>query len=100
MNGLYVRLDEEARPFHFVTAGIAATTYLYIAQLVTEALPLGKLIAVFGALSLIPYGIAVFAFPHSIISAVLIVVGQFILATGAGIVLMYVIARGLRLTVE
>lgn len=71
-----------------------------IAQIATESLPLGKLIAVFGVLSLIPYAIAVFTFPHSILSAILIVVAQFILAVGTGIVLMYIIVRGLQLMEE
>lgn len=66
-----------------------------------EAVPLGKLIGVFVVLSLVPFGLA-FLFTRASfpLGAMLIVIGQFILAIGAGIVLMYVIARGMQFAEE
>ena len=70
-------------------------------QILSEAVPLGKLIGVFVVISLIPFGLAFvftrFPFP---LRALLTVVGQFVLAVGAGTVLMYLIARGMQLSSE
>ena len=68
-------------------------------QILSEAVPLGKLIGVFVVISLIPFGLAFvftrFPFP---LQALLTVVGQFVLAVGAGTVLLYLIARGMQLS--
>ena len=66
-------------------------------QILTEAFPLIGLIALFGGLALIPY-VLVFAFGgSSALSVFFTIVAQLILAVGTGIVLMYVIARGIQL---
>jgi hypothetical protein len=67
-------------------------------QIRTEAFPLAGLIALFTGLALIPF-IFVFLFAgNSALGLLFTVLGQFILAIGAGIVLMYVIARGIQLS--
>jgi len=74
-----------------------ATVALDTDQIIAEAFPLAKLAGVFVAVSLVPFGLGFFAGP-SALGAVLIALGQFVLAVGTGIVLMYVIARGLELS--
>jgi len=76
-----------------------STGELDIQQILYEAVSLGKLISVFALVSLVPFTLA-FLLGASSPSTVLAVIGQFILAIGAGIVLMYVIARGNHLSVE
>lgn len=60
----------------------------------TEAVPLAKLVAV---LALVPVAFAVTfgTFPR-----ILMLVAQFILAVGTGIVLLYIVARGIQLAEE
>lgn len=66
-------------------------------QIRSEAYPLAGLIALFAGLALIPF-VVVFLFGgNSALGFLLIVVAQLILAVGTGIVLMYVIARGITL---
>lgn len=66
-------------------------------QIRSEAYPLAGLIALFVGLALIPF-VGVFALGgNSGIALILTVVSRLILAVGAGIVLMYVIARGIAL---
>lgn len=66
-------------------------------QIRAEAYPLAGLIALFAGLALIPF-LVVFLFAgNSVIGLLLTVVAQLVLAVGAGIVLIYVIARGVSL---
>ena len=74
-----------------------ATGELDTAQILSEALPLGKLIGVFAAVSLVPFGLGFFAGPGAL-SVVFFALGQFVLAVGTGIVLIYAIVRGLALS--
>lgn len=67
-------------------------------QILSEAIPLGKLVGSFVAVSLVPFALTFLAFGNSLLGAIFAVVAQFVLATGAGIVLMYVIARGMQLS--
>ena len=76
-----------------------ATGELDTDQILAEAVPLGKLIGVFVAISLVPFAL-VFLALGSGVGAISAVIAQFILAVGAGIVLMYVIARGMQLSSE
>ncbi|MFC6872995.1 hypothetical protein [Halobellus marinus] len=73
------------------------TGELDTSQIRAEAFPLAGLIVLFGALALLPFVLGFLAGGSFVIGAFLTVVGQFILAVGAGIVLMYVIARGIQL---
>lgn len=84
-----------ASPFVDPTTGDLET-----AQILSEAIPLGKLIGVFVAISLVPFALAFSDVGNSGVDVVLVVIGQFVLAVGAGIVLMYAIARGLQLSEE
>lgn len=77
-----------------------ATGELDTDQILSEAVPLGKLIGLFVAISLVPFGLMFFALGNSGLGALLAVIAQFILAVGAGIVLMYVLARGMQLSGE
>jgi hypothetical protein len=69
---------------------------LDMSQIWTEAIPLAGLVALFGGLALVPFLVALllggngFAFLFTLLA-------QFVLAVGAGIVLMYVVARGVAL---
>ncbi|MFY4814206.1 hypothetical protein [Haloarcula argentinensis] len=77
-----------------------ATGEINTAQIISEAVPLAKLIGVFVAGSLFPYSLALLASERSAVGSLLLVVGHFIVAVGAGIALIYVIARGIRLAGE
>ncbi|EMA30710.1 hypothetical protein [Haloarcula japonica] len=77
-----------------------ATDEIDTTQILSEAVPLAKLIGVFVAGSLPLYAIVLFGAENSALGAVLALLGNFILAVGAGVVLMYVIARGIRLAGE
>lgn len=74
-----------------------ATNELDTDQILSEALPLGKLIGLFLIISLGPFALVFFALGNSGFGAVLVLIGQFILAIGTGIVLIYSIARGIQL---
>ena len=66
-------------------------------QILAEAVPLAKLIGVFVALALVPLILVILLAGNSLVGMLLAVVAQFILAIGAGIVLLYIIARGIHL---
>ena len=66
-------------------------------QIWTEAFPLIGLMLLFGALAVVPFALVSFGPPGYLIETVLVVLMQFILLVGSGIVLMYVIARGMQL---
>ncbi|WP_435157608.1 hypothetical protein [Haladaptatus sp. DFWS20] len=65
-----------------------------------EVVPLAKLIGVFVAMALVPFTVVFLLSGHSVIGVLFTLVGQFILAVGSGIVLMYIIARALQLSGE
>jgi hypothetical protein len=66
-------------------------------QIRAEALPLTGLIALFAGLALVPF-LVVFLFAgNSALGVFFTILAQFILAIGTGIVLMYVVARGIQL---
>ena len=67
------------------------------AQIRAEAFPLAGLVVLFGALALLPFVLGLLAGGNFLLGAVFTVLAQFILAVGTGIVLMYVIARGIQL---
>jgi hypothetical protein len=74
-----------------------ATGELEPNQIMAEVIPLAKLIGVFVGGAVLPYAFASFGSESSVLGAVLALVGEFILAVGAGVVLIYVIASGIRL---
>jgi hypothetical protein len=73
---------------------------LDLGQIRTEVFPLAGLIVLFGGLALLLFLITLLVAGNSLLGAVFTVVSQFILALGTGIVLMYVIARGIQLADE
>ncbi|NLV06418.1 hypothetical protein GOC83_09780 [Haloarcula rubripromontorii] len=77
-----------------------ATGELEPNKILSEAIPLAKLIGVFVAGAVLPYAFAFFGSESSVLGALLVLVGEFILAVGAGVVLIYAIARGIRLADE
>jgi hypothetical protein len=77
-----------------------ATRDLDTGQILSEAVPLVKLIGLFVAISFLPIGLGFFALGNSVVGALFAVIGQLILAVGAGIVLIYIIARGIQLSGE
>lgn len=64
-------------------------------QIRSEAYPLAGLIMLFGGLALIPFLLALFF--RGGLGVLFTILAQFIVAIGTGIVLMYVIARGIAL---
>ena len=74
-----------------------ASGELDLGQIRDEAFPLAGLIILFGGLALLVFLIALLVSGNPLLGGVFTVVSQFILAVGTGIVLMYVIARGMQL---
>lgn len=72
------------------------TRSLDLEQIQVEAYPLAGLVMLFGGLALVPFVIGLLVGPSSL-GVVFTIVAQFVLAVGTGIVLMYVIARGIQL---
>lgn len=70
---------------------------LGLAQIREEVFPLAGLIVLFGGLALLVFLITLLVAGNSLLGGLLTVVSQFILAVGTGIVLMYVIARGIQI---
>ncbi|WP_336021541.1 hypothetical protein [Halobellus salinisoli] len=65
-------------------------------QLLAEAVPLAKLILSVVAVAAVPFAIA-FLLGFSIFGRVFALIGQFVLAVGTGIVLLYIVVRGIDL---
>jgi hypothetical protein len=66
-------------------------------QIRREVFPLAGLIVLFGGAALLVFLLALLAAGNSLLSGFFTVLSQFILAVGTGIVLIYVIARGVQL---
>ena len=66
-------------------------------QLLAEAIPLAKLITLVGAVALVPLAVAILLGPYSSFTVVFTIAGQFLLAVGAGLVLLYVVSRAIQL---
>ncbi|SEG73623.1 hypothetical protein [Halobellus limi] len=63
-------------------------------QILAEAVPLARLLLYVGLIALVPFALAYF-FGGSIVGALLAAAGQFVLAVGAGVVLIYVVVRAI-----
>ncbi|WP_435115602.1 hypothetical protein [Halolamina sp. C58] len=70
---------------------------LDLAQVRAEIFPLAGLIVLFEGAALLLFLITLLVAGNSLLGGVLTVISQFILAVGTGIVLMYVVARGIQL---
>ena len=69
-------------------------------QLLYEAVPLAKLIALFAAVALVPFAVLFLLGPTGPLGALVGLLAQFVLAVGGAVVLMYVIARAQALAAE
>ena len=65
-------------------------------QLIAEAVPLAKLVGAVGVVALVPLTPLLFGI-RSGAGLVFVLVAWFVLAVGAGLVLIYVVARGTQL---
>jgi hypothetical protein len=65
-------------------------------RVVTEAVPIAKLVALFAVVALVPFALSVF--PGGTTIAVLL--SQFVLAVGTGVTLLYVIVRAMQISEE
>ncbi|MFC6865124.1 hypothetical protein ACFQGE_16875 [Halomicroarcula sp. GCM10025817] len=74
-----------------------ATGSLDEQQILVEAVPLAKLIGLFVAISLVPFALVFFVLGDSALGVLVGLLGQFVLAVGAGVVLVYAVARGTQL---
>ena len=66
-------------------------------QILREAIPVAMLIGLVAVVALIPFAIA---FVFGILPRLFTILTQFVLAVGASIILMYLIARGIQLAAE
>lgn len=73
------------------------TSELDTTQIRTEAIPIAALVTLFAGLALIPFLFVVVFAGSSGLGALLTLLSQFILAVGTGIILLYVVARGIQL---
>ena len=71
-----------------------------IGQIVAEARPIATLVALFVAIALVPLALVFLLGVTSTLGVVLSVLAQFVLAVGAAVVLLYVIARAIQLADE
>lgn len=62
-----------------------------------EAIPLAKLVALVAVVALVPFAISS---TLGVFSTTFAILAQFVLAVGSGVVLLYVVARGIRLAEE
>lgn len=69
---------------------------LDIDQIVAESIPIAYLIAAFGAVALVPFLLGFLLGPGSV-GLLFVVLGQFVLAVGTAVVLLYVVTRALQL---
>jgi len=70
------------------------------ARVLTEAVPLARLIGLVVAAALPPYAVVFLFAGDSLLGQLLAILGQFLLAVGTGVVLMHVGARALELSGE
>lgn len=69
-------------------------------RVVYEAVPIAKIVGLFAAVAAVPFLIVLALGPRSGASVVFAFVGQFVLAVGAGVVVVYAVARGVRVAEE
>lgn len=72
---------------------------LDVQQILVEAIPLAKLIALFGVIGFVPFAIASLLGPSGF-GMIFSIAAQFAFAVGAGIVAIHVVTRGMQLSRE
>ncbi|MFW6436983.1 MAG: hypothetical protein ACOCYZ_05055 [Halococcoides sp.] len=70
---------------------------LDLGQIAREAVPLAALVVLFGGAALLLTLFGMVVFPASTVQMVFVVLAQFVLVVGAGLVLIYAVARGIQL---
>lgn len=73
---------------------------LDLGQIRAEVFRLAGLVLLFGGIALLLFLLTLLVGGGTVLAGILTVVSQFVLAVGAGIVLMYVVARGTQLADE
>jgi hypothetical protein len=71
---------------------------LELRQIFRESVPLLELVVLFGGLALLPFLVALLVAGNSPLGLLLTLLSQLILAVGTGVVLIYVVARGVQLS--
>lgn len=66
-------------------------------QIRAEAFPVAGLVVLFGALALLPFLLTLLVSYNRLLAGFFTLVSQFVIAVGVGVVLMYVVARGIQL---
>jgi hypothetical protein len=66
-------------------------------RVLSEAIPLGKLVLLVAATAFLPFSIVLLFGSFSVLGTVFTLLAQFVLAVGTGIVLLYVVARGIQI---
>ena len=69
-------------------------------RVLAEAVPLARLIGLVVVAALPPYAVVFLFAGGSLLGRLLTVLGQFVLAVGAGVVLIHVVTRAIRLAGE
>jgi hypothetical protein len=73
---------------------------LDIDQIAGEAVPIAYLIGLFVAVALIPFALVFLFAGNSTLGLLLTLLAQFVLAVGAAVTLLYVVARGTELAAD
>ena len=68
-------------------------------RVLVEAIPLAELVGLVGAIALVPFALVILLGPSGF-GALFMLLTQFILAVGSGVVLIYVISRAVQLVNE
>ncbi|QKY21140.1 hypothetical protein B4589_012435 [Halolamina sp. CBA1230] len=69
-------------------------------RVLAEAIPLAKLVGLVVAAALVPFAVVLLLGEYSTIGRGFVLLTQFVLAVGTGIVLMYIVARGMQVAEE
>lgn len=76
------------------------TGSINVARVIVEAIPLAKLVGLVAVVASIPFSLVFLVGGRSLIGSLFAILGQFVLAVGTGVVLIYVIARAIRIADE
>ncbi|MEF8829824.1 MAG: hypothetical protein V5A49_12365 [Haloarcula sp.] len=71
---------------------------LDLRQIFRESVPLLAFVVLFGGLALLPFLVVLLVAGNSLLGLLLTLLSQLILAVGTGVVLIYVVARGIQLS--
>lgn len=69
-------------------------------RVLSEAVPLAKLVLLVAAAAFLPFSVVLLFGSYSIVEPVFTLLTQFVIAVGTGVVLIYVVARGVQVAEE